>query len=360
MDITGNRDGFEYSVSSDLLAKSKEVGIGLASNEVLRPKTNADFADLFNSHEFNILLLMTHGGEEQADGSGSAVLSPGGETDWYRLAGLTSKLRENMICLAVCHGVCADTLDSFLGEDQFALILVGSKAELDAREVLDFFPSFFAELKKSTIDSIDPNEVRRCVNAWNHLANGKMHVYSDALSWSRQELEYAACHEAGHAVARTVNGDVILYVAACARITAFRGKDWTCGCGGRFNPQSDRFTCNFNPDCDACTAFVKSQVCANYSGRAATAEVMPDCLDTQEAEYDDDVAAEEFAKAYSSHPEKWQHVKLAARRLAGQLAARESKAILELRDALVRAGGWLDGLDVQRIIKANLAGRSAD
>jgi hypothetical protein len=345
------------------LAKLKAVGIELASKEVLRPKTNADFAGLFSSHEFNIVLLVTHGGKEHADGSASAVLSPEGVTDWYLLAGLTSKLRDNMICLAVCHGACADTVDSFLGEDQFALILVGSEVALHAREVLDFFPSFFAELKRSTVNSIDPNEVRRCVNAWSHLANGKMRVYSAALSWSKAELEYAACHEAGHAVARTINGDEIKYVDACSRVTSYRGHDWTCSseqCGGRFNPEPGNVTGYFNPECDTCTAFVTSQVCANYSGRAATAQVMPDLPDTQSAEHDDDLAAEEFAAPYSSHPEKWQDIELAARRRAERLAAQERKAILELRDALVRAGGWLDGPDVQQIIKVNLTARSAD
>lgn len=181
------------------------------------------------------------------------------------------------------------------------------------------------------------------------------------LSWSKPDLEYNACHEAGHAVGRTVNGDEILYVDACAGVTRFKGRPWTCCvCGGHFNPEDDHFNCNFNPECQVCTAFVTSQVCACYAGRAATAEVMPDTPDTDAAEYRDNLAAEEFAKPYSQCPERWQQIRLQARSLAKRLAAQERRAVLEVRDAVVRAGGRLDGPAVRRIINKNLTKPSVD
>jgi hypothetical protein len=66
------------------------------------------------------------------------------------------------------------------------------------------------------------------------------------------------------------------------------------------------------------------------------------------------VAAAQFALPYSNDPVKWHEIERAAELWADELVVRESKAILELRDALVRAGGRLNGPDAVRIISANL------
>ena len=188
----------------------------------------------------------------------------------------------------------------------------------------------------------------------NRSPNDRQALMAPFSGQSPAGLEYSACHEAGHAVVRMINGEEILSVDACARATCFRGKDWQCSCGGHLKTEPDcRFTYNFNPDCDTCTAYVTSLVGANYSGDAATAGLMPDQHKLLHAGHDL-IAAEEFASPYSNDRIKWHEIERAAERWANELVVRESKAILELRDALVRAGGWLDGPDAQRIISANL------
>jgi len=170
-------------MSSDLFRKLKETGIDLASEDVVIATTDEEYSAVFNRGlDFNILLLVAHGAPDLSEAKASTVAIPGGRSNWFELASLSSSLSDKMVCLAVCHGFCRDALDAFVRDGEFALVLVAPNSGLSSTEVAAFFPTFFAELHKSSPESIDPNNARDIVESQNSLANGKMKLFSEALS----------------------------------------------------------------------------------------------------------------------------------------------------------------------------------
>ncbi len=167
---------------------------------------------------------------------------------------------------------------------------------------------------------------------------------------NEKSIAYSACHEAGHAFARAKNGDRVLLIDAMERFVSFRTPDWKCACGGYLHQEDGGgVVFNFNPDCKECDLYVMNLLCANYVGATATAILMPEEHDPQDAECDD-AAAAEFQPPYKDAPEKWKALKLGAAKKAEDLVRISATIILKLRDSTVAAGGRLDGRRAHEII----------
>ncbi len=173
------------------------------------------------------------------------------------------------------------------------------------------------------------------------ICNGK--------SKKHHSIEYSSCHEAGHALARAANGDELVCVDALQRIVTFKSKDWNCPCGGFLKMLDEGFRFNFNPDCKSCDLKVTNLLSANYAGAAATAILMPEEHDPQDAE-SDYAAAAEFVAPYRDALEKWRELTLTAQHEADEMVKQSATTILNLRNAIVRAGGRLDGTCAHQII----------
>ncbi len=184
VDITNNSKDFEYRMSSELFCKLKQGGIDLASDDVVRPTTDDDYAAAFDRADlnFNTLLLVAHGAPDVSEAKASTVVIPGGRSNWYEIASLTSSLSDKLLCLAVCHGLCRDAIDAFVRGGQFALAVVAPTTTLAASEVVAFFPPFLTNLRDSSPESIDPNDIRHFVAERNRLASNKMEMFSEAVS----------------------------------------------------------------------------------------------------------------------------------------------------------------------------------
>jgi Zn ribbon nucleic-acid-binding protein len=175
---------------------------------------------------------------------------------------------------------------------------------------------------------------------------------------NEKSITYGACHEAGHAFARAKNGDRVLLIDAIERLVTFRTPDWKCGCGGYLHREdSGGVVFNFNPDCKDCDLYVMNLLAANYIGAIATAILMPDEYDPQDAECDY-AAAAEFQPPYKDAPEKWKALKLAAAKKAEHLVRISATTILKLRDSTVAAGGRLDGSRAHEIVDSQTPNRS--
>lgn len=170
-----------------------------------------------------------------------------------------------------------------------------------------------------------------------------------------RSLEYKACHEAGHAVARVLlTGATLVLVDAVNCITEYKIKAWRCTCSvGFLTPGAGgAFTFHFDPVCDSCTEYVTNHLAGNYSGMVATGILMPS--EHQLSDMEDDVAAAgEFYQPYAHDPNIWTATKTAALVKAESLVRAEKGAVLAVRNALVRSGGVLHGPTVESIIAAN-------
>lgn len=119
----------------------------------------------------------------------------------------------------------------------------------------------------------------------------------------------------------------------------FRTPDWKCACGGYLHQENGgSIVFNFNPDCKDCDLYVTNSLAANYGGATATAILMPEENDPQDAECDY-AAAAEFQSPYKDAPEKWKTLKLAAAKKAEDLIRISATTILQLRDSTLGSGG---------------------
>jgi hypothetical protein len=190
VDLTRNERGFEHALSNRILAELKSGGIELAEDCLLRPQSDEEYAAILTKAglEFNVLLLLGHGGEDPGDGTASVVATPSARSNWYRLAELTSHLRDKLICLAVCLGYCTDVVYAFLKSDPFALAVVAPMSTLSSTEAGAFFPAFLKELNDSTTTSIHPELVQLCVENNNRLERRPLSPLCGSLRFGVQPI----------------------------------------------------------------------------------------------------------------------------------------------------------------------------
>jgi len=183
VDTSKNHKGFEHAMTDTIFYKIKEAGVQMATAEAIKISDDNEYYDIFDDvSNFNTILIVTHGGDDPGDGRANPVRTASGRNNWFYIAGLSSNLKNKLVCLAVCHGYCEDAIQAFLNGDLFALTLVGSKTKLNQKEAIEFFPPFFEELNDYSTTSIDPNIVKLCVNNNNDKASNKISVYSNLLS----------------------------------------------------------------------------------------------------------------------------------------------------------------------------------
>lgn len=73
-------------------------------------------------------------------------------------------------------------IDSLARGEPFALTVVAPNQTLTKDDASQFFPPFFQSLVPLTRHEIDPNHVREKMRDHNHLAQGKMQIFSQGLS----------------------------------------------------------------------------------------------------------------------------------------------------------------------------------
>jgi hypothetical protein len=122
------------------------------------------------------------GGPNPGNGDLSIVEEPSGDLDWYSLVEFTENLQDKFVGLCVCHGYCEDTTCAFVTATSLCLSLVAPEAELTADEASSFFPDFLKAVDSVSIESVDPNDIRRALESTNRLAEKKMRLYSLGLS----------------------------------------------------------------------------------------------------------------------------------------------------------------------------------
>ena len=182
IDLTRNERGFEHSVSKDIFHLLADKKVGVATQGPLLLDSETELTQIFDNPDlrFNALLLVAHGGPDSVNGETNAVRIPSGKSNWFFVSGLLPRLRDKLVCLAVCYGSCRDAVEAFIDGEMFALTLVAPKTKLSGTEARLFYPAFFDELNRSTVSSIPLDVVQICVESNNHLANHKMRVDSPA------------------------------------------------------------------------------------------------------------------------------------------------------------------------------------
>jgi len=180
IDVTRNRKQFEHAVTRTVFWSLKGCGVALATEDPVLVGDIKDISSAFEAADgkFNTVLLIAHGGPDPGGGMASEVDLAGEVVHWYLAGSLFPGIKDNLVCLAVCHGSCHDAVQSLTNGDNFAMTLVAPKTTLSLLEVCTFFPTFFDDLNRSTTSSIPADVVERCVNDNNHLAKGKMCVNS--------------------------------------------------------------------------------------------------------------------------------------------------------------------------------------
>jgi hypothetical protein len=179
LDATCNKKGFEHDLSRRVHAALQAGGIGVSGPPVFA-RGPGEIEDALQA-DFSLLLYVAHGGARR--GKDSATVQAGEfDTNWYYLQHLKLNLKDKMVCLCVCHGSNADSLETILRGEQLALIMVGPRALLDANEAEAFFPDFLKRLHEMSPGDIDPNVVRAVLDETNGLAGGKMDLFSPGLS----------------------------------------------------------------------------------------------------------------------------------------------------------------------------------
>ncbi len=184
IDVTNNANGFENQTSEDIHSAMKKEGVSMVSDIPILVDSIEGYIGALRdySSKFNTLLLIAHGGDDTGDGKVSNIDGPTGISEWYSMAAVSDFLNDKFIALCVCHGYCEDAISAFLHDGPSALSLLAPTKDLSVDEALAFFPAFFKDLSQSSLNSIDPNEIRAAMNSNNHLSNKKMRLYSDGLS----------------------------------------------------------------------------------------------------------------------------------------------------------------------------------
>ena len=170
------------------------------------------------------------------------------------------------------------------------------------------------------------------------------------------------CHEAGHAVAKVLNGDALLLLvgnpnAAMTekqralyrsgnRITGERGntmarcKERTCRCGrptirNHSNPIASEFCVSL--ECEGCMDILIGELACRVAGGAATLQLMPDVHNQADMMFDV-LAILRIVEGLELVGQKREAVLEQAIARAHNWIQQESRAVLALADALFDAG----------------------
>jgi len=182
IDASLDEKGFEYDTTDATYEKLTASGVQIEGSPHY-PKTTGEFFDALNGPgEFNTLLLVAHGEVTAGDNNGEAVRVKTADLicPWLLLAQADAELQDKLVLLAVCGGLCDDTIWTFIRGNQLALFLVGSTEKVTGAEVEAFVPPFLAELKAVATSggSFNPEQVRQALEKCNPAANNKFDFYS--------------------------------------------------------------------------------------------------------------------------------------------------------------------------------------
>jgi hypothetical protein len=189
------------------------------------------------------------------------------------------------------------------------------------------------------------------------------------------------CHEAGHSVARVLNGDALLLVVSDPRVemtgeqrafyeagdrmkgergrTMARCKERSCRCGrGTVRNRSNSLLSDFslNLDCESCAEILIGELSCSFAGGMATLALVPEVH--SDADITLDLAEiSVVAKQLNLKGEKRESIVRRAKFRARNWVQQESRAVVGLAGTLFNSA-VLDGKEAERIIRANLHQRA--
>jgi hypothetical protein len=154
INATNNVKGYENEMTEMLVTR-----LGWAEVPVERtssPTTPSEFfAALGTGGEYNVLILIAHGGAKDGpkDPKAIEVDLSGLAAPWLLLTGATAELGDKLVMLATCDGHCEDTVSTFVTDHHLALFLLASTRKVQPDEVYNVFPAILKTLKKEAKDT---------------------------------------------------------------------------------------------------------------------------------------------------------------------------------------------------------------
>jgi len=258
---------------------------------------------------------------------------------------------------ANCEDLRDELLQSFeIDEDPGAIVAIAEKKAglLTAAEI-----RALAEARQFDAQSRAMVEVASAKASLDSLVRDAAQFYHQAL----EQFSYGCCHEAGHAVARYLNGDTLLSIwvdypedidfgpqIGERGALVFRHRQYQCECAGfvRDGSEGNESDVKFTSGCEGCENYLTRCLAAIFAGNSATRLLSPHNHQDLDSGFDDEAADAILKNAIM--PAHREMVEQNARRLASEMVYAHSALVTLVRDALFSAYGFLEGETVAELL----------